>query len=459
MLIAVTGAIGAMILATGRQHEGWTFAVLALTIACLIGGLFVQLYPNVMVSTLGAANNLTVEGAASGTYTLTVMTVIAILTLPVVFGYQAVSYYVFRARVGRSQFEGGRAGGGATGRQASRHRAPPAAVPGRPAPRVRGLDRRLLERARAVRTALMADTVLGVLGAVLVLAQATLLARVIARAWGGAELGALQGELGRAGRRRRGARGAGVGVRGRRAARCGLGLKRSAHGARAPAAARRARRAGRRPQRRGRRRGRGRRRRRSRRGSRSTCRRSSSRARPAGGDRSGRRRSTCTRASIMLADACRSSACSWSSSAGTRERRTRGALAPRSSALGALPRRRPRAADAACVQPRRRRRPRAIAEVADALPAGDDGDAARRLPLRRRCSSWPRRSASRSSRSPSACGSSRATSGSQAGLTVLILAPELYAPLRGAGRPVPRQRRRDGRRRADPRRCSTSRRR
>ena len=56
MLVAVTGAFGAMILTTGRQNEGWTFLVLALTIACLIGSLFVQLYPNVMVSTLGAAN-------------------------------------------------------------------------------------------------------------------------------------------------------------------------------------------------------------------------------------------------------------------------------------------------------------------------------------------------------------------------------------------------------------------
>ena len=106
MLVAVTGAFGAMILTTGRQHEGWTFLVLALTIACLIGSLFVQLYPNVMTSTLGAANNITVEEAASGSYTLTVMTIVAILVFPIVLAYQAVSYYVFRARVGRSQFEG-----------------------------------------------------------------------------------------------------------------------------------------------------------------------------------------------------------------------------------------------------------------------------------------------------------------------------------------------------------------
>ena len=99
---------------------------------------------------------------------------------------------------------------------------------------------------------------------------------------------------------------------------------------------------------------------------------------------------------------------------------------------------------------------------------------------RARCSSSRRRSASRSSRSPSACGWSAAGSGSQAALTVLVLAPELYAPLRqlgaqfhasadglavaerilalargaGRGRPV---RRRSRRRRARPRaRCASS---
>lgn len=56
---------------------------------------------------------------------------------------------------------------------------------------MRAFDRRLVARARAVRAALGADAALGVLGAVLVLAQATLLASVIARAWDGATLAAV----------------------------------------------------------------------------------------------------------------------------------------------------------------------------------------------------------------------------------------------------------------------------
>ena len=106
LLIAGAGAVGAVVLTTGRGNEGWTFLVVSLTIAFAVGGLFVQLYPNVMVSSTTEANNLTIYNSSSGDYTLTVMTIVALIMLPIVLFYQAVSYYVFRARVGRGQFEG-----------------------------------------------------------------------------------------------------------------------------------------------------------------------------------------------------------------------------------------------------------------------------------------------------------------------------------------------------------------
>ena len=53
---------------------------------------------------------------------------------------------------------------------------------------MRAIDPRLLRRARAVRVLLAADVVLGVVAALLVLAQAVLLARVVARAFDGASL-------------------------------------------------------------------------------------------------------------------------------------------------------------------------------------------------------------------------------------------------------------------------------
>ena len=53
---------------------------------------------------------------------------------------------------------------------------------------MRALDQRLLRRARPVRRLLALDVVLGLVAAVLVLVQATLLARIVARAFEGASL-------------------------------------------------------------------------------------------------------------------------------------------------------------------------------------------------------------------------------------------------------------------------------
>ena len=63
-------------------------------------------------------------------------------------------------------------------------------------PKVPALDPRLLGRARAVRSLLVADAFLGVASALLVLAQAVLLARVAARAFGGASLDDVASPLG-----------------------------------------------------------------------------------------------------------------------------------------------------------------------------------------------------------------------------------------------------------------------
>ena len=56
---------------------------------------------------------------------------------------------------------------------------------------MRPLDPRLLDRARPARTALAADAALGLIAALLVLAQAVLLARIAARGFDGAALSAL----------------------------------------------------------------------------------------------------------------------------------------------------------------------------------------------------------------------------------------------------------------------------
>jgi len=57
-----------------------------------------------MVSSTNPAYNLTVHNTASGGYSLKVMTVVVIIFLPLVLGYQAWTYYVFRRRVSREEF-------------------------------------------------------------------------------------------------------------------------------------------------------------------------------------------------------------------------------------------------------------------------------------------------------------------------------------------------------------------
>jgi cytochrome d ubiquinol oxidase subunit II len=81
------------------DHDGWAFTASALAIAATVGSIFIDLYPNVMVSSTNAAYNLTVNNAASGSYALKVMTIVAVIFFPVVLLYQGWSFHVFRGRV------------------------------------------------------------------------------------------------------------------------------------------------------------------------------------------------------------------------------------------------------------------------------------------------------------------------------------------------------------------------
>lgn len=68
--------------------------------------IFLNLYPRVMPSSLGAANDLTIWNAASTSYTLRVMTVVAAIFTPIVLAYQGWTYWVFRKRLSRDDAEG-----------------------------------------------------------------------------------------------------------------------------------------------------------------------------------------------------------------------------------------------------------------------------------------------------------------------------------------------------------------
>lgn len=100
--ISALGA-GAAFLAGGwflrQKRAGWAFAMTGLTIALTVVTTFRGLYPRVMVSSLNPDWSLTVTNASSSPYTLTIMTIVALVFVPIVLAYQAWNYWVFRARL------------------------------------------------------------------------------------------------------------------------------------------------------------------------------------------------------------------------------------------------------------------------------------------------------------------------------------------------------------------------
>jgi cytochrome d ubiquinol oxidase subunit II len=82
-----------------RKHSGAAFITTVISIALTTLAFFSALYPNLMVSSLDPANNLTITNAASGPYTLKVMSIVAAIFVPIVLAYQAWSYWIFRKRL------------------------------------------------------------------------------------------------------------------------------------------------------------------------------------------------------------------------------------------------------------------------------------------------------------------------------------------------------------------------
>ncbi len=101
---AVVAALGIAALVVAlffvtRRRTGPAFTMTGLGTILLVATLFTSLYPRVMVSSSSFADSLTVANASSAHYTLVVLTVVAVVILPVVLLYQGWTYYVFRHRL------------------------------------------------------------------------------------------------------------------------------------------------------------------------------------------------------------------------------------------------------------------------------------------------------------------------------------------------------------------------
>jgi cytochrome bd ubiquinol oxidase subunit II len=94
--------IGALVVAAilTTRRSGWAFALTGVAAVLWVATVFTSLYPRVMVSSTDFANSLTVDNASSTHYTLAVLSVVALICVPVILIYQGWTYHVFRARVG-----------------------------------------------------------------------------------------------------------------------------------------------------------------------------------------------------------------------------------------------------------------------------------------------------------------------------------------------------------------------
>jgi cytochrome d ubiquinol oxidase subunit II len=97
--IASYAALFVTIFFINRRMEGWVFIMTALHIVLTQITFYTLMFPRVMISSTNPAYNLTIYNASSSQYTLTVMSIIALIFVPIVLLYQGWTYYMFRKRI------------------------------------------------------------------------------------------------------------------------------------------------------------------------------------------------------------------------------------------------------------------------------------------------------------------------------------------------------------------------
>jgi cytochrome d ubiquinol oxidase subunit II len=99
LFVAAAAALVAGLVAIGAAREGWAFVGTFVAIGLAVAGLFVALFPDVMPTSLADGTSLTTTNAAATSYTLKIMTVVALVFTPLVLAYQGWTYWVFRRRI------------------------------------------------------------------------------------------------------------------------------------------------------------------------------------------------------------------------------------------------------------------------------------------------------------------------------------------------------------------------
>ena len=106
--VAIPAALGliALIAAVINAQRGKFARAFVCTILTVIGWvatLFIGLFPRIIVSTIALSDSVTIENAQSSHYTLVVMTVAAVVMIPVIILYQWWGFRTLMARLGHGK--------------------------------------------------------------------------------------------------------------------------------------------------------------------------------------------------------------------------------------------------------------------------------------------------------------------------------------------------------------------
>jgi cytochrome d ubiquinol oxidase subunit II len=104
-LIAVVALLGSkLLLARGKDLTAF-FASCTVIVTVTFTGI-IGLFPNLIPSTLDPTYSLTAYNSSSSAYTLTVMTVVAAIFVPIIIVYQIFAYRLYRKRISTEDLAG-----------------------------------------------------------------------------------------------------------------------------------------------------------------------------------------------------------------------------------------------------------------------------------------------------------------------------------------------------------------
>ncbi len=99
MPIAAVTVLLVTIYFINHRMEGWAFACSGAHIVLTQIAFFTLMFPRVMISSTNPEWSLTIFNASSSQYTLGVMSIVALIFVPIVVAYQIWSYTMFRRRI------------------------------------------------------------------------------------------------------------------------------------------------------------------------------------------------------------------------------------------------------------------------------------------------------------------------------------------------------------------------